>query len=65
VVNNLIDTIKSADLILVLTEWPEFSNIEPSEIVASSSVKKIIDARGVLSRKNWEASGFKFWGLRD
>jgi len=65
VVNNIIDTVKSADLILVLTEWPEFSNIDPSEITASSSVKKIIDARGVLSRKHWEASGFKFWGLRD
>jgi UDPglucose 6-dehydrogenase len=65
VVNSIIDTVKSADLILVLTEWPEFSNIEPSEIVANSSVKKIIDARGVLSRKDWEASGFKFWGLRD
>ena len=65
VVDNIQETVKSADLILVLTEWPEFSNIEPSEIAAISSVKKIIDARGVLSRKNWEASDFKFWGLRD
>jgi UDPglucose 6-dehydrogenase len=65
VVNKLIETVHSADLILVLTEWPEFSNIEPSEITASSSVKKIIDARGILSKKIWEEAGFKFWGLRD
>jgi UDPglucose 6-dehydrogenase len=65
VVDNLMKTIKSADLILVLTEWPEFSNIEPNVVTANSSVKKIIDARGVLSRKNWEESGFKFWGLKE
>lgn len=58
-------TIKSADLILILTEWPEFSNVEPNKITANSSVKKIIDARGILSRKNWEESGFKFWGLKE
>jgi len=65
VVDNLMKTIKSADLILVLTEWPEFSNIEPNVVTANSSVKKIIDARGILSRKNWEESGFKFWGLKE
>lgn len=65
VVDNLMQTIKSADLILILTEWPEFSNVEPNKITANSSVKKIIDARGILSRKNWEESGFKFWGLKE
>jgi UDP-glucose 6-dehydrogenase len=65
VVDNVMETIKSADLIIVLTEWPEFSSIKPSEIAANFSVNKIIDTRGILSRKNWEASGFKFWGLKD
>jgi UDPglucose 6-dehydrogenase len=65
VVDNVMETVKSADLIIVLTEWPEFSSIKPSEIAANFSVNKIIDTRGILSRKNWEASGFKFWGLKD
>ena len=62
---NIYQTLESADLIMVLTEWPEFSEIDPNALISKSGVKKIIDSRGILSRSTWESAGFRFWGLKD
>lgn len=64
IVENLFQTVKDADLILVLTEWPEFSLIAPEEIAKIFVSKKIIDTRGVLSKQKWEDAGFDIWGLK-
>jgi UDPglucose 6-dehydrogenase len=64
IVNNIFETLKEAELILVLTEWPEFSLIEPEDIAKVSSTKKIIDARGVLSKQKWKNAGFDIWGVK-
>lgn len=64
IVENLQDSFKNTELLLVLTEWPEFSNFDPKSITSEMVQKKVIDTRGVLSKKIWEDSGFKFWGLR-
>ena len=64
IVNNIFETVKEAELILVLTEWPEFSLIDPEEMAKVSSTKKIIDTRGVLSKQKWKNAGFDIWGVK-
>lgn len=65
VAKELVATLKGVDLIMVLTEWPEFANIEPEFIKSLSNVRKIIDTRGILSKNSWSKAGFNFWGNKN
>ena len=47
-----------ADLLIVLTEWPDFSTIDPSTIDASMRVPQVFDTRRVLDLDHWQAAGF-------
>ncbi|MBT5753665.1 MAG: UDP-glucose/GDP-mannose dehydrogenase family protein [Acidimicrobiaceae bacterium] len=46
------------DLLIVLTEWPDFSTIEPSTIAASMRVPQVFDTRRVLDLDHWQTAGF-------
>ncbi len=50
-----------ADLVLVLTEWPEFTLMDPAVVGARVRRRKIIDGRNVLDLDAWRGSG---WDLR-
>lgn len=47
-VETLIDAIKDADVILILTEWPEFAKLTPEQINTHAPNAKIIDTRQLL-----------------
>lgn len=49
-----------ADALLVLTEWPEFEEIEPQEILERMSGNLVFDTRDVLTEKAWKDSGATF-----
>jgi UDPglucose 6-dehydrogenase len=51
-----------ARVVLLLTEWPEFRNIDPVELSAVAAPRRgVIDARHVLDQRRWRAAG---WGYR-
>jgi UDPglucose 6-dehydrogenase len=56
--------IVNADALIVLTEWPEFRNIDP---IASLKVMKqqiVIDTRNIIDRSAWESAGAIFPKLK-
>ena len=55
--------IKDADLILHLTEWKEYRQIDPAAISSLVKSKIIIDGRNMLDRTLWRNAGFKFHAL--
>jgi UDPglucose 6-dehydrogenase len=57
------DAIKDADLILHLTEWKEYRQIDPAEISSLVKGKVIIDGRNMLDRTMWRSAGWKFHAL--
>ena len=57
------DAIKDADLILHLTEWKEYRQIDPAAISSLVKSKIIIDGRNMLDRTLWRNAGFKFHAL--
>jgi UDPglucose 6-dehydrogenase len=57
------DAIKDADLILHLTEWKEYRQIDPSAISSLVKGKIIIDGRNMLDRTLWRNAGWKFHAL--
>ncbi|MFF8725525.1 UDP-glucose dehydrogenase family protein [Streptomyces sp. NPDC015171] len=55
------DALRGADLVLHLTEWPQFREIDPERAGALVARPRIVDGRGVLDADRWAAAG---WRLR-
>lgn len=54
------DACRGADLVMVLTEWKEFSRLSPVELAGSVRQKAIIDGRMCLDRPAWELAGWNY-----
>lgn len=52
-----------ADVLAVLTEWPEFRSIDSSRVAALLSTSRVVDGRNVLDRESWRAAGFEYVGV--
>jgi UDPglucose 6-dehydrogenase len=57
------DALKDADLILHLTEWKEYRQIDPAAIASLVKSKIIIDGRNMLDRALWRKAGWNFHAL--
>lgn len=57
------DAVKDADLILHLTEWKEYRQIDPAALGSVVKGKVIIDGRNMLDRSLWRNAGWKFHAL--
>jgi UDPglucose 6-dehydrogenase len=57
------DCLADADLVLHLTEWREYRELDPMDLVALVKTPRIIDGRNVLDRQRWRSAGWKFHAL--
>jgi UDPglucose 6-dehydrogenase len=49
-----------ADIVLLLTDWPEFALIDPAELGAVVTERSIIDGRYSLDPARWRAAGWHY-----
>jgi UDPglucose 6-dehydrogenase len=49
-----------ADLVLLLTEWPEYAAIDPEELGAVTAVRRVVDGRYCLDPAAWRAAGWQY-----
>jgi UDPglucose 6-dehydrogenase len=49
-----------ADLILLLTDWPEYAAITPGELARHTTARHIIDGRYQLNPATWRAAGWHY-----
>ncbi|MGX8910209.1 UDP binding domain-containing protein [Streptomyces netropsis] len=49
---------EDADLLLHLTEWPQFAHIDPNRLATRTTSPKVIDARGTLNTDQWRKAGW-------
>src|SRR6516164_1517458 len=52
-----------AHVVLLLTEWPEFTRLNPGDLDTVVARRNIIDARGVLDPLRWREAGWQFRAL--
>ena len=52
-----------ADVLAVLTEWPEFSSIAVSDVSGRLTNKAVVDGRNVLDPDAWKSEGFIYRGV--
>lgn len=54
---------EGADMLLVLTEWPEFTALTPAQLTPCMKGRLILDYRQIWQEKDWHESGFSYHGL--
>jgi UDPglucose 6-dehydrogenase len=60
---NVEECVKDSDLILHLTEWREYRELDPKALASFVKKKIVIDGRNALDRDVWRAAGWKFHAL--
>lgn len=61
--HDVLECVKDSDLILHLTEWKEYRELDPKIIGDLVKNKIIIDGRNTLDRELWRNAGWKFHAL--
>ncbi|CAG7600012.1 UDP-glucose 6-dehydrogenase [Rhodococcus opacus] len=57
------DACEGADVVLVLTEWPEFRKLQPADLDAVVRKRVLIDGRNCLDPQQWRDEGWTYRGL--
>jgi UDPglucose 6-dehydrogenase len=55
-----LEACRDADLVLHLTEWPEFRALTPADLDGVVRRKQILDGRNLLDADQWRRSGWTF-----
>jgi len=54
---------READVVLLLTEWSDYRQIDPAQIGTLVAARRIIDARNALDPAAWRAAGWTYRAL--
>ena len=57
------DTLRGADAVVLITEWPQFRELDPANAVALVRAPIIVDARNCLDADAWRAAGWTYHGM--
>ena len=62
IVNSYAELLADLDLLILMTEWPQFRNIDPKTASNLMARKIIIDTRNFLDRQKYVDNGFIYFG---
>lgn len=57
------ETLQDAEIILHLTEWREYRELDPNSVATHVKTRNIIDGRNALDRTRWIEAGWNFRAL--
>jgi UDPglucose 6-dehydrogenase len=58
-----LEAVEGADVLLVATEWPEFAEVDLTEVARLMRGHRVVDARNLLDPKHVRKVGLDYWGL--
>jgi UDPglucose 6-dehydrogenase len=58
-----IDVARDADVVVLLTEWAEFRELDPAAMGEIVNQKRIVDGRHALDPVSWRAAGWEYRAL--
>ncbi len=61
--DSIIEATEEADVVLLLTEWQQFKELQPAQLESLVRRKNIVDARNVLNVCQWEEAGWQYRAL--
>ncbi len=60
---DLEEALRDADAVLVLTEWRQFRELDPSRVAELVAHRTVLDGRNALDREAWTAAGWTYRAL--
>ena len=60
---SVLEACERADAVLVLTEWPEFIELEPDTLTGIVRANVVVDGRNCLDADRWTNAGWKHYAL--
>ena len=63
VVGTVAEAVAGADVVLLLTEWQEYRDLDPRELRALVRTPNIVDGRNVLDPQRWADAGWTYRGM--
>ncbi|MBW8871294.1 MAG: UDP-glucose/GDP-mannose dehydrogenase family protein, partial [Leifsonia sp.] len=57
------EAVRDADVVLLITEWPEFTGLDPEALGELVAHRTVIDGRNSLNPAAWRAAGWAYRGL--
>ena len=57
------EAVRDADVVLLITEWPEFTGLDPAALGELVAHRTVIDGRNALDPVSWRAAGWAYRGL--
>lgn len=58
-----LEACRDADVVLHLTEWPEFREVDPAELATVAATRCVVDGRNALDAARWRAAGWRYHAL--
>jgi len=57
------EALTGAEAVALLTEWPEYKQMDPSQTIKQVSDPYIFDGRNVLNPEQWRSAGWSYRGF--
>ncbi|MET4157296.1 UDP-glucose/GDP-mannose dehydrogenase family protein [Agromyces sp. PvR057] len=57
------EALRHADLVVLVTEWPEYVSLDPAHVKSIARGSIIIDGRNTLDAAAWKAAGWQYVGM--
>src|SRR5690606_30630474 len=61
--DSALDAVRDAHVVLLLTEWQEFLDLDPEELGSVVAARKIVDGRNALNAEAWRLAGWHYRAL--
>ncbi|WP_433331774.1 UDP-glucose dehydrogenase family protein [Spirillospora sp. CA-294931] len=61
--DSALDVAAEADVVVLLTEWSEFREIEPDALATVVKHKRVVDGRHALDAARWRSAGWEYRAL--
>ena len=61
--SSALEACEGADALAVLTEWPEFAQVDPTAVASALRSAAVVDGRNVLNIAAWKSAGFEYRGV--
>jgi UDPglucose 6-dehydrogenase len=58
-----LEAVEGADAVVVVTEWPEFSELDWDDVAAATAGRTVIDGRNFIDGDRVRAAGFVYEGI--
>jgi UDPglucose 6-dehydrogenase len=57
------EALRDADVVVVVTEWPQFRDLDPAAVFDQTSGHVVIDGRNCLDASAWRRAGWTYKGM--